>query len=102
MLHGTICEMSNPYYGYKRIARFNPKNLETLRPCMVPLIGRVFNFDFAGTGASDEPYPGQHRWTFSLEHYGELPNDCKGKWSPNEDLDPVSEFDLMLAGTTKQ
>jgi len=68
------------------LARFDPKDRKTLRPCMIPLIGRTFEFDFAGTSDDDEPFPGQTRWMISRKHDPEIPDECKGRWFPFEDL----------------
>jgi hypothetical protein len=78
-------------YGEKIIARFAPKNLETLRPCMVELIGRTFEWEWCGTGNDDETYPGQSRWLMARKHEAEIPDECFGRWVPFEDLEEVEK-----------
>lgn len=75
--------------GSRIKARFEPKNRETLRPCMVELIGREFNWEWVGTSDVDEPFPGQSRWMIERQHDAEIPDECKGRWCPREDLELV-------------
>jgi hypothetical protein len=74
----------------KRHARFNPKNLETLRPCMKPLIGHVFDFTYASHSDEDEVFPGQSRWLMDRKHDHEIDEEARGRWFPSEDLVDVS------------
>jgi hypothetical protein len=67
-------------------ALFLPKNLNTLRFCMYPLIGKTFDWVPAGRGGDDEPYPGQARWYMDQKHDAEIPEDAIGFWVPDEDL----------------
>lgn len=71
----------------KRTACFRPKDLKTLRPCMKPLIGRIFDFTYAGHGEQDEPYPGQSRWLMERKHDPDVPEETRGRWFPSEDLE---------------
>lgn len=71
---------------YRRTGTFRPKKMDTLRECMLPLIGKTLNLDFMGTGMKDEPYPGQTRWMISRSHDAELSDDQKGRWMPDEDI----------------
>lgn len=64
-------------------ATFRPKRLDNLRPELVPLIGEVAEWDYAGRSGDDEPYPGQWRWNTSDARW-------RGKWVPDEDLEPVA------------
>jgi len=64
---------------YKRTGVFRPKIMETLRPCMFPLIGKSFEWDFAGVQDEDMAYPGQTTWTFNRKHDPELNGDQKGR-----------------------
>lgn len=82
--------MTDYYYGSKILARFEPKNRETLRPCMVPLIGRIFEWEWMGTSMANEDYPGQTRWMITRKHDPEIPDKCKGRWCPYEDLVPCT------------
>jgi hypothetical protein len=80
------------WHGSKILARFEPKNRKTLRPCMTPLIGRVFEYEWMGTSEDDEPYPGQTRWAITRKHDAEIPDECRGRWCPREDLVIVSDI----------
>ena len=71
------------------IARFAPKRLETLRPCMRPFIGRVFQWRYLWTADEDETYAGQDCWAMDYKHEVELPDDVIGRWCPDEDLERV-------------
>jgi hypothetical protein len=78
----------------KRRAVFNPKDRSTLRPCMVPLIGRTFDFTYGGHSMEDETFPGQSRWMTDRKHddeIKELSYEALGLWFPSEDLDDVSQ-----------
>lgn len=73
----------------KRFALFQPVDMENLKPCMRPLIGRRFYFTYAGHGDGDEAYPGQSRWLFDRRHDAEIAQlspDALGLWVPSEDL----------------
>ena len=71
---------------WKRRGRFEPRIMETLRPVVRPLIGRVFCFEYAGTSGDDEPYPGQTRWVVSRQHDAELEPEQRCWWLPAEDI----------------
>lgn len=77
-------------FGDKITAKFRPKSLDTLRACMVPLIGRTFLMEWAGVGEDDEPYPGQSRWIICRKHDAEVPDEAKGRWLPFEDLSDIN------------
>lgn len=79
------------WHGSKITARFVPKNLETLRECMKPLVGKIFEWEWMGTSDDDEPYPGQTRWLITRKHDPEIPDECKGRWAPFEDLERESK-----------
>lgn len=68
---------------YKRTGTFKPKIMETLRPCMLPLVGKIFEWDFAGFADNDET---QTAWTFDRKHDQEL-NGAKYFWIPAEDIE---------------
>lgn len=74
----------------ERTARFQPKQMDTLRDCMLPYIGQVFHFTYAGHSVDDEPYPGQSRWTMDRAEDDRLSNEVKGKWFPSEDLEDIN------------
>lgn len=73
------------------VAKFQPKKLETLRPCMVSLIGKTFTWNYAGISDDNEAFPGQTRWMIAREHDAEIPDECKGRWAPEEDLEPTTK-----------
>jgi hypothetical protein len=79
-------EPQKPTHGDKIVARYTPKNLATLRPCMRALIGRVFEWQWVGVSDDDEMFPGQDRWLMSRNHDQEIPEDARGRWAPDEDL----------------
>lgn len=54
---------------------------------MKPLIGKEFTFEWAGTGDADEPYPGQTRWMIDRQHDAEIPEECRARWMPAEDIE---------------
>lgn len=72
---------------YKRTGIFKPKIMATLRPCMLPLIGKSFEWDFAGVQDDDMPYHGQVTWMFARKHDADLSNEQKGRWVPAEDIE---------------
>ncbi len=76
-------------HGSRVIARFKPRNLDTLRGCMFRLIGRVFTYEWSGASMEDEPYPGQHRWINIRECDHEMPIECRARWVPHEDLEII-------------
>jgi hypothetical protein len=78
-------------YGKRIIARFEPKNLETLRPCMKPYIGQLLELEWAGTSDEDEAFPGQHRWMTlrSFEERTDMDEKARARWVPDEDLADV-------------
>ena len=61
------------------------KNVDDLRPVIVPLIGRILEFDYVGTGGDDEPYPRQTRWMPARKHDAEL-GMAAAYWFPEEDI----------------
>lgn len=73
----------------KRRGVFRPKEMDTLRPCMIPLIGREFDFDWMGVSDNNERFPGQMRWMISRAHDDELDKDQVGLWMPDEDIEWV-------------
>ncbi len=83
--------MEHYSHGDKIRARFEPKVRETVRECMVPLIGCVFTWEWIGTSDNDEPYPGQSRWWIPREYDNEIPQECRGLWCPREDLTILAE-----------
>lgn len=72
-------------------ARFAPQDKSNLRDGFANLIGRVFTWELGGTSGQDEPYPGQRRWFIAREHYAEIPEECRARWAPQEDLEPLRE-----------
>ncbi len=77
----------------KITARFNPKNIATLRFCMIGEIGKVYTWNYAGRSDDDEEYPGQTRWMPAREHDNEMSEECRGYWCPEEDLEIVDDED---------
>ncbi len=75
-----------PYVNNLR-ARFQPKDTATLKPFMHSQIGKVYNWDYAGMSDDDEAFPGQTRWMPAREHDTEMPEECRGRWVPEEDLE---------------
>lgn len=75
------------WHGDKITAKFSPKKRDDLRECMVPLIGRIFEWEWMGTSDDDESYPGQTRWVITRKHDDEIPDEAKGRWAPFEDLE---------------
>jgi len=73
-------------HGDRIFARFEPVNLATLRDEVKPLIGRTFIWEWCGVGGEDEPYPGQDRFMIVREHDNNIPEGCRGRWVPLEDL----------------
>lgn len=73
------------------VARFVPKNRETLRPGMEPYIGTDLELTWVGTSNDDEPFPRQHRWitTREFEDRINMDNEARGRWIPNEDLEDI-------------
>lgn len=72
---------------YKRTGIFRPKITGTLRPCVLPLIGKSFEWDFAGVQDDDASYPGQSTWTMARQHDAELTREQIGWWVPAEDIE---------------
>jgi hypothetical protein len=71
---------------WTRVGIISPKRVDNLRPEVVPLVGRTFEFDYVGIGDIDEPYPGQSRWTPARKYDAELGKDAAGYWFPDEDI----------------
>lgn len=69
-------------------ARFEPKRMDNLRPCMVPLVGRTFEFECYGTMDQGD-YDGQTIWFMDRKHDTEILEESRGYWSPREDLEIV-------------
>ncbi len=76
--------------SYRRRAKVLPKNLATLRPACVPMIGKVYNFRWAGSGEGTQ-FPTQQVWVPAIEHDHEIPPDARGLWFPDEDLQDVTQ-----------
>ncbi len=74
--------------AWKRTAIFTPKITIDLRPDMAMLVGRVLEWDYAGTGDHDDPYPGQTRWMPARKHDPDLGRSA-AYWVPEEDLADV-------------
>lgn len=62
--------------------------MATLRPCMAPLIGNVYEFVWSGSG-DGTPYEDQQIWLWDRKHDDDLPVECRGRWVPDEDLEDV-------------
>ena len=75
----------------RRIGIFRPKKIESVRECMLPLIGKQFEFEYAGTSDDDEMFPGQTRWVVARKHDPELDDDQIGRWLPDEDIESVNQ-----------
>ena len=73
-------------YGDVVPAIFEPKRKDDLREGMIPLIGKTFKWEFIGVSDDDEPYAGQSRWWISREHDADIPDECRGRWLPREDI----------------
>ena len=80
----------------KRNARFEPKQINTIRECMLPYIGQVFKFRYAGHSDDDEDFSGQSRWIIDISEEYRLSDEAKGRWFPSEDL-----IDVVLNETTQ-
>ena len=74
-------------HGRKIRATFKPKSVADLKERVDELTNYVFEFDYAGTGGADEPFPGQRRWAFARKHDALLEGyGVAGMWAPEEDL----------------
>jgi hypothetical protein len=80
-------------HPWHRRAIVKPKRLDTLKLHARAVVGRTFDFDFAGTSDDDESYPGQHRWMIARKHDHEIPLELIGCWFPDEDLIEVGGAD---------
>jgi hypothetical protein len=80
--------MEPPLFRQRR-ARYMPKRRENLHPAMVALIGRVFDWRYAGTSHKGDAHPGQARWILDSKHAAEVPTDAIGLWASDEDLERV-------------
>jgi hypothetical protein len=67
-------------HGEKRIAAFRPKEVETVRPELLPLIGEVAEWRWAGQQGDDDKFPGQAIWNTDDARF-------QGYWVPDEDLE---------------
>jgi len=56
-----------------------PKRTDNLHPALLALIGRVFEWRYAG----------DDRWMLDSKHEAEIPVDVLGLWASDEDLEPV-------------
>lgn len=83
-----------PEQPRRRTGVFQPKNVTTLRSVLLPLIGKSFEWCYAGMSGSDEPFSGQMRWTISGKHDAELSTDQIGWWVPEQDI----EFEPLAPG----
>jgi hypothetical protein len=81
----------------RKLAIFQPRVTDNIRPEIVPYIGKTLVFECTDFGYEDEPYPGQYRW-FALtdgesanahEPYGKVHRDFHW-WVPDEDLIDVA------------
>jgi hypothetical protein len=71
---------------HEKIGVFQPKNIATLRPCMLPLIGLEFSWVFAGVQDADMAFPDQTCWMTGRDHDAELTVEQRTKWVPDEDI----------------
>jgi hypothetical protein len=83
-------------FGDTIIARFQPKRTETLRECMLPYIGQVFEFQHVWTAEEGETYAGQGCWVMSPKYNDDLPRGVVGLWIPREDLEELDHYDQFV------
>jgi hypothetical protein len=83
-------------FGDTIIARFQPKRTDTLRECMKPYIGQVFEFQYLWTAEGWETYSGQGCWTMSHKYNNDLPLGVVGLWVPREDLEALDNYDQFV------
>lgn len=73
-----------------RVARFQPKRTDDLRPGMAEHIGKVFEFDYGFQLDDDHSlFPDQHVWLFARKYDELLGHENAGRWVPDEDLQEV-------------
>jgi hypothetical protein len=66
-------------------ALFNPKDVDTLKPTALPLIGRRFTFRAEWIIENGEQYAGD--WACTLQD--KPPGDLDWVWLPSRDLDDI-------------
>jgi hypothetical protein len=69
----------DPPHLQQRRARYMPKRRENLHPAMLAMIGRVFEWSYAG----------DDRWMLDSKHNADIPPGAIGVWAAEADLEPV-------------
>jgi len=75
--------MSEARWGERRRARFTPTRTDDLQHDGPTLVGRVIEWEFAGT-MDEGPYDGQAIWT-------PVDTGLRSGWVPDEDLTDVDD-----------